>query len=425
LTALAGPNTFVFTLYDGPNGTGNSLGSGSVTQTLAPAAPFTVAVTVGGTWKTNQVLVTPLILPIGTAGTATVTATAKDADGYIIIGPGNYTNPITLTDSDTTGAVTLPAAASITAPGGSVTLTYSGSASVSPGLVAITGGSSNGTGAQGLTLAGGSGYTYAPSPGQSPSGSSGTFGSGSCLYNATMTINSANFAISNNTVTSASIASTYAETQVSGPTTCPTPIPSTPESYTLNPSGTSYANPNLTIVYTSSTTNNPSNFAVSLNTSLQNSTVFSGGGLTFNRIGGSNLYQITVSGTWSNVTPSVAGGVLALTNEAPTSIVHLGTSGLTFVGTPTVAVTCTVTGGTPITTPSGGSIVQVSYGATGQSAIAITGGGSGVTEDLPFTASLAATIPSGDTVSCPVTVSGFQNAVSQAVTSGFTITAAP
>jgi len=129
--APAGAATFVITLYDGPSGSGNLLGTGSVTQTVVLGTAFSVNVVVNGVIATLAIAVSPTSLPAvpGTPSTATITATAKDADGNTIIGPGNYTTPIALTNSDTSGATSI-SPTSLTTIGQTATLTYNGSSSL-------------------------------------------------------------------------------------------------------------------------------------------------------------------------------------------------------------------------------------------------------------------------------------------------------
>lgn len=129
--APPGSVTFTFALYDAVNGGGNVLGTGSITQTVAFGTSFNVAVAVNGVVASLAIAVSPTALPVtaGTTSTATITATAKDADGNTIIGPGNYAMPIALTNSDTSGATSI-SPASLTAPGQTATLTYNGASSI-------------------------------------------------------------------------------------------------------------------------------------------------------------------------------------------------------------------------------------------------------------------------------------------------------
>jgi len=175
LVAPTGSVTFTFALYDAANGGGNLLGSGSVTQTIAFGTSFNVAVVVNGVVATVAIAVSPTALPAGTAGTATVTATAKDADGNTIIAPGSYATPIALTNSDTSGATTI-APSSLTAPGQTATLTYNGSGSA--GKTATLGAQVPGIPASAITstvFTVGSGAAPSPSP-----TASSTSGSSSC-----------------------------------------------------------------------------------------------------------------------------------------------------------------------------------------------------------------------------------------------------
>jgi hypothetical protein len=93
---------------------------------VSPNQPFTVTASVGGVVAKIAVTATGLAtLTVGTAATLGLTVTAQDADGNTIIGAAPFASPVTLTDSDTSGATSL-APGSVTAPGTAVTLTYTG-----------------------------------------------------------------------------------------------------------------------------------------------------------------------------------------------------------------------------------------------------------------------------------------------------------
>jgi len=128
-TATAGQPSITVTLYDAANAGGNLLGSATTTTNVTAGQAFTVNLTIGGAIKTVTINLSNGFT-MGTAGTATVTATAMDADGNPITGSGNFAQPLTLVNSDTTGALTL-SGTTIAGPTSSVTLTYNGSASVS------------------------------------------------------------------------------------------------------------------------------------------------------------------------------------------------------------------------------------------------------------------------------------------------------
>jgi hypothetical protein len=127
LTALSGSNTFTVTLYDAAGATGNVLGVGKTTMSIAAGSPFTVAIPVNGTPGSIAVTTGTATFTAGTASSTSVTVTASDADNNVIT--GTYQNPITLTNSDATGAFTL-SATSVTSSTQTITLHYSGSAAV-------------------------------------------------------------------------------------------------------------------------------------------------------------------------------------------------------------------------------------------------------------------------------------------------------
>lgn len=128
-TATAGQPAITVTLYDGANATGNVLGSATAIPSVTAGVPFTVSLTIGGTIKTVTINLSSSFT-MGTPGTATVMVTAVDADGNAITGPANFSQPVTLVNSDTSGAFTL-SSTTINSPTGSATLTYNGSSTVS------------------------------------------------------------------------------------------------------------------------------------------------------------------------------------------------------------------------------------------------------------------------------------------------------
>ncbi len=133
-TATNGNDTIAFTLYDAPAATGNVLGTGSATATVA-GAPFSVTVAIGGTVAKVVLSAPTSSLVLGTSATVAIAINAEDSDGNTIVGSAPFASPVTLTDSDTSGSTTL-SATSIAAPGTSVTLTYNGGA-VTGGTVTI------------------------------------------------------------------------------------------------------------------------------------------------------------------------------------------------------------------------------------------------------------------------------------------------
>jgi Glycine rich protein len=135
-----GTDTFSITTYDEPNASGNLLSSATPTYTIVAGQANNENVTLNGVPGSFTIA-----LPSATAGTpfapaASISVTAKDADGNTIL--GTYANPVTLTDADTSGATSIATSGSDNPPpnqllssSDSATMTYTGLA-IAP--VAIT-----------------------------------------------------------------------------------------------------------------------------------------------------------------------------------------------------------------------------------------------------------------------------------------------
>jgi len=155
ISAPIGTDSFVLSLYDAVPA------NGAVAGSLLSTSSFTSAIVSGS----NAIKVAPngvpasvlLALsnaapPVGAAATITLTATAKDADGNIIIGNEIYASPIVLTSTDTSGAVTL-GATSLASPSSSIAVTYTGA-----DIAKVTFGAA----ATGLAATAITGVTFAP-----------------------------------------------------------------------------------------------------------------------------------------------------------------------------------------------------------------------------------------------------------------------
>jgi len=100
-----GSDNFSFTTYDGASATGNEIATYTNTYTVTPGVANTqTGVTLEGIPHTFTITG----VPSGTAGTAfaspaTLTLAVKDADGNTIT--GTYANPVTISDSDTSGSL--------------------------------------------------------------------------------------------------------------------------------------------------------------------------------------------------------------------------------------------------------------------------------------------------------------------------------
>ncbi len=96
-----------------------------MTQKIAAGTLAIIPLTLTGVVHSISVSLQDSALPAGTAGTTPAYVTALDASGAAIVGPGNFNAPVTLSDSDTSGTVSL-STTTVTAPGAKVTLAYSG-----------------------------------------------------------------------------------------------------------------------------------------------------------------------------------------------------------------------------------------------------------------------------------------------------------
>jgi virginiamycin B lyase len=137
-----GLQTITVTLYDQPNGKGDQLSTASTSATIQSGIPANIPITLNGVPATAEVLVGPtpapnVSVPQGTPTSVPVAVSAFDAKGNLIMAPGAYSSPITLSDSDTSGATKL-STSSVGAPGADVTLSYSGAAVSADATIAAT-----------------------------------------------------------------------------------------------------------------------------------------------------------------------------------------------------------------------------------------------------------------------------------------------
>ena len=102
-----GRQTLVINTYDGTGGTGHLLSQGRVTQLIRPGLNV-IPVTLDGVVASIVVALQGASPPAGAAVSVPLTVMGEDADGNVIVGAGSFTNPITLSSSDTSGALTVP-----------------------------------------------------------------------------------------------------------------------------------------------------------------------------------------------------------------------------------------------------------------------------------------------------------------------------
>ena len=139
LPAPVGTYPITATTWDGTSGNGNQLGVANLTATITAGQTTPVTVTFNGIVASVNILlegnapgttpIAPCLFAPGTNATCQVIVDAKDADGFHIMPPGSFTTPITINNTDASGATTL-SATTATAPQQPISLTYNGSNAV-------------------------------------------------------------------------------------------------------------------------------------------------------------------------------------------------------------------------------------------------------------------------------------------------------
>lgn len=130
--APLGSQTITLTLYDAANAGGNALGTSQQGFNFSAQGGNNLSFTVNGNVASMSVsIVFPPGNPsnafvVGQTNSANVYVTAKDADGNVIVSPGNYNQPATITNSDTTGAFTLSGTTTVSGPNTGPLLNYNG-----------------------------------------------------------------------------------------------------------------------------------------------------------------------------------------------------------------------------------------------------------------------------------------------------------
>ena len=160
VAVLPGTVTFTVSSFDQLNATGNLLSTATVTTTIVANQNNQVLITLNGVVASIDLVLAYPTPPEGTATTIPLTVNAMDADGNIIVGPGGYTGPITLSDSDTSGITTL-STSSVNDPSTQVTVAYTGA--MLPSCAATFGASASGVAPSAVVDA-----VLVPAPGPSP-----------------------------------------------------------------------------------------------------------------------------------------------------------------------------------------------------------------------------------------------------------------
>jgi virginiamycin B lyase len=124
IQAPPGTDTFAINAYDQANATGNQLSTATF-QVAIQSGSNTVHAVLNGIIASLSVALGNTAPLMGTAVDIPISVTGSDADSNLIIGPGQYMNPITLANSDATGSTSL-SVTTLTVPGAPVTLHYDG-----------------------------------------------------------------------------------------------------------------------------------------------------------------------------------------------------------------------------------------------------------------------------------------------------------
>ena len=121
--APVGTDTFAFSTYDVQNGSGSVLSRASVTKAIISGVANTVTAVLNGVISTLTVTLSNAAPNAGAPATVNVNVAAQDADGNVIVGPGDYESPIQLTVSDPTLSLSTNVLPNSSA---AATLTYNG-----------------------------------------------------------------------------------------------------------------------------------------------------------------------------------------------------------------------------------------------------------------------------------------------------------
>jgi hypothetical protein len=149
---IVGTVTFQVKTYDQTGASGTQLGTSLASTTIVANQANRIALTVSGVIAQVQLFLGPSSLTAGTAGRSLLVVVPQDADGNIIVNPGNYDQPIQLSLSggvvgtsptahvgfEEDGATTPSGTATVTSPNDQVYVAYDGTAGVSPASITAT-----------------------------------------------------------------------------------------------------------------------------------------------------------------------------------------------------------------------------------------------------------------------------------------------
>jgi hypothetical protein len=135
LAPIGNNQTVTIKTYGSANGTGTPLSQNTATINVAATGNNPVTVALNGVATSIALALSPNVVAQGTAATIVATATAHDASGYTIVGPGTVTDvngvalgTPTLTSSDTTHF----SIGTFNSTGGTFSISYNGGTYTSP-----------------------------------------------------------------------------------------------------------------------------------------------------------------------------------------------------------------------------------------------------------------------------------------------------
>ena len=127
IDAPVGTDTFAITAFDDQNGQGNVLSRASVTKQIVVGAANSVSATLNGVIASLAISLSNPSPNAGVPATVNVNLAAKDADGNVIVGPGDYSTTIHLSISDPSASGTLSLSTNnLPNSATAATLTYNG-----------------------------------------------------------------------------------------------------------------------------------------------------------------------------------------------------------------------------------------------------------------------------------------------------------
>jgi hypothetical protein len=124
IDAPVGTDVFTFKAYSQQDAQGDLLSQAQVSKQIVSGTANNVSATLDGVVASAVLSLSNASPPAGNPTALTLTVTAADAAGNTIIGPGGYSNPIHLSDSDS--FATSLSATQVVGPGTPVTLSYNG-----------------------------------------------------------------------------------------------------------------------------------------------------------------------------------------------------------------------------------------------------------------------------------------------------------